>query len=503
MRSNRPPLVGSWSQAATGLLSRADWPRAAVPSEPEVRSRSSAGFWFRRAPIWTLLVIAVVALALAGQVIVGADTMWMVALGDNIGRTGHLPVGLPFAVADTRGWAAVPALGAVLLSWVHRLGPLALPAAQLVVDLALLGLLAVGARRAGARDGASAAVLAVFAVGALPALGVVRGQTLSLIPFALLLLLLREESRRPSLRVWLLVPLVAVWGNLHGAVLLGVAVAGCYLLARRWRSSPWTAAGVGVAMMLALLANPAGVHAPAYYYGVFTNATAQRKLLLWAPLRLDAPFDLLLAVTALALIGLAAYARRPVWEYLALAGLAVATASAARNGIWLGLLTTPPAAQGLTRLHAAISRRRQDTGRSRLDGPLKAFAVAGALIMCSVAATTLAGRAGAFSTDADVATRIARLTAGHTVLAPEPLAESLAADGARVWVSDPLDAFPASDQVAYIDFLLGSGQPAARAFDHVDLAVVTPGSPQAAVAERGGFHTIARIAAYDIDQRIR
>ena len=466
-------------------------------------SRALSGYWLRRPPTWTLLVVAAVPLALAGQVIVGADTMWMVAFGDSIRRTGHLPVGLPFAVADTSGWAPVPALGGVLLSWVHHLGPVALPAAQLVVDLVLLGLLALGARRSGAGDGATAAVLSVFTLGALPALTVVRAQTLSLIPFALMLLLLRAESRRPSVRVWSLLPLVAVWGNLHGAVLLGVAVAGCYLLGRRWRHNPWTAAGVCAAMVLALLVNPAGPRTPAYYYGVFTNATAQRKLLLWAPPRLEAPFDLLLAVTALALIGLAAYGSRPFWEYLVLAGLTVATASAARNGIWLGLFTASPAAAGLTRLQARFSRGRPEAARpSHPAGPLRALPVATALIMCSLAATQLAGRAPAFSADADIASRIARLAAGQTILAPEPLAESLAAAGARVWISDPLDAFPAADQGAYVDFLLGNGQQAARAFNHVDLVVVTPGSPQATLAERSGFRTITRIAGYNLEGRI-
>lgn len=70
----------------------------------------------RRAPVWTLLVIAAAIVVAAGAVVVGADTMWLVALGDAVLRTGQLPAALPFAVADTRGWAAVPTMGALLLS---------------------------------------------------------------------------------------------------------------------------------------------------------------------------------------------------------------------------------------------------------------------------------------------------------------------------------------------------------------------------------------------------
>ena len=46
---------------------------------------------------------------------------------------------------------------------------------------------------------------------------------------------------RTVARVWLLVPLVALWSNLHGGVLLGVAVAGAYLLFARLRRDPLVA----------------------------------------------------------------------------------------------------------------------------------------------------------------------------------------------------------------------------------------------------------------------
>lgn len=70
-----------------------------------------------------------------------------------------------------------------------------------------------------------------------------------------------------------------------------------------------------------------------------------------------------------------------------------------------------------------------------------------------------------------------------------------------MWVSDLLDAFSAQDQAAYIDFLVGAGRHATRALDHADLVVVTPGSPQATLAEGNDFFPIATIATYDIDMR--
>ena len=95
------------------------------------------------------------------------------------------------------------------------------------------------------------------AFAAAPALLIVRSQLFSLAFFPLLVLLLREEARRPSRRVWLLVPLVALWSNLHGGVLLGIAVAGTYLLLSRARQQPVVAAGVLAGMAIALFATPA------------------------------------------------------------------------------------------------------------------------------------------------------------------------------------------------------------------------------------------------------
>ena len=86
--------------------------------------------------------------------------------------------------------------------------------------------------------------LALVALGALPALASVKMQLFSLALFPLVLLLLRADHDRPSRRIWWVVLVIAVWGNLHGAVLLGVAVTGATcsspgFVAARPRPSPW------------------------------------------------------------------------------------------------------------------------------------------------------------------------------------------------------------------------------------------------------------------------
>jgi type II secretory pathway predicted ATPase ExeA len=121
--------------------------------------------------------------------------------------------------------------------------------------------------------------------------------------------------------------------------------------------------------------------------------------------------------------------------------------------------------------------------------------------LLGMAPVVLAGRAQSVATADQTAKAISRIAAGRTVLAPEPLVESLAAAGARVWITDPLDAFTAQDQDAYLDFLLGNAAGARRALDAADLVVTLHGSAQAQLALRAGYTQIAAVAEYDIDTR--
>jgi hypothetical protein len=87
---------------------------------------------------------------------------------------------------------------------------------------------------------------------------------------------------------------------------------------------------------------------------------------------------------------------------------------------------------------------------------------------------------------------------GRVVLADEPLAESLAADGITVWLSNPIDAFGPSDQAAFLDFLSGSG---VAALDRVDVvAVRTSSSADVLVAAQNRFHRVAEVGGWSVYQ---
>lgn len=443
--------------------------RSSRPSQRGVRSaRGGQSSW------GTVLAISAVLAFVACFVRIGADAYWLVALGDHIlsgGGTGH---GLPFAAASTSGWANVVVVAEILLAVIGMAGSHALLVAQLVLDGVALYLLGDGARWLGASDRRTALSLMLVSLGSLPALVVVRAQMLSFIPFVALLLLLRAEHRRPSQRIWLVVPLLVVWSNLHGAVLMGVAVAGCYVLISRLKTRPREAILLGAAALGAPLVTPAWGHTVGYYHGVLSNEAARRGSDLWAAPSLTDPFDVLMILSAVTLLAMVSRARPPLWEGIALLGLAIGTVMAARHGVWLLMMAAGLAAAG----------RRRDADiepASLLCRPAAlGWRQAAVLVLFSAAMAgpilALRGTAPLPAAPRTVAALVA-LADGRTMLAPEPLVESLAADGALVWASDPVDAFSPAVQDMLLDYYAGDPD-GPRALAQVALAVVDPGSHQ-------------------------
>ncbi len=410
-------------------------------------------------------MLALIAAFVAWQAVIGADALWPVAVGRSILDTGRLPARVPFAAADSPGWANVPVLGELVLTAVAAVGDRALAAVQVAAGVVALGLLAGEALRRGGRDRTVAVVVGLVALAGASTLVVIRLQVLSLVPFALLLLLLHRDHGAPGRRIWLLPVLVALWTNLHGAVVLGVAVAGCYLLFSRIRAAPWSTVAVGLVTVLALAVNPAGPGTVRYYLGVFTNEAARRGAGLWAHPSLHQPLDVVMVLALLALAALALRRRQELWMYAALAGLALSTASAARNGVWLSMALVIPAAAPALRERPAPA----------LPARRRALAGWAALVVLAVGVVLGLRTAPVDTTPAGLVPAVRELARGSAVLAPEPLVERLAADGVRVWIGNPIDAFPGADQTAYLDFL--DGLPGGRAaLARVDVVVVESGS---------------------------
>ena len=166
-----------------------------------------------------------------------ADGPWLAELGRAIADRGGIPDGIPYATAVTDGWPNVPVLGELIFALLSSFGSRGVQVAQVAAVAGTLALLARDARRSGARERALAIALLLLVPACFGPLVAIRGQLFSLPLFAACALLLRSEARAPSNRIWLLVPLLALWGNLHGAVLTGAAVAGAYLVFERGREA--------------------------------------------------------------------------------------------------------------------------------------------------------------------------------------------------------------------------------------------------------------------------
>lgn len=405
-------------------------------------------------------------LLLALLTIIGADLMWLVAMGDDVRRSGALPDSVPFAVAPSEGWPPLLVAAEVTLSLIHELGLAGLLVWHFLAVVATLVVVAIDARRRGATDLSTALVLAVLVFGGAATFAVVRLQTFSLILFALTLLLVREQHRSPGRAMWWAPVLVAVWGNLHGSVLLGVCVIGAHLLFSRLARRPVETIALGVATIGALFLNPATWRTAHYYAGVLGNEAAARGEGLWAAPSLGNPFDVLMIVAVVVLGWRALRHRLPLWEYVAVAGLTIATIVAARNGIWLLLVLAAPSASASRSSVAVPVSIGRPTARA------SAAVVAGLLVCAGV----LGFRAQAMA-DADhaLAREVMQEAPGMVILAPAPAVESLATEGVEVWLSNPLDAFGSKDQSAYLDFL--EGRPGMSvAVDGSDAVLVKEGS---------------------------
>jgi hypothetical protein len=410
------------------------------------------------------VVFAVAAVAaLAGSFgVIGADALWLVPLGSQVAH-GHLPGSIAFAAAPTSGWHDVPAASELLFwaAWHALGGGRGLVMWQVLGAAVGFGALAWGLRRQ-ASSGAVALLCAIVLMGSLPAVVVTGFSLYSLAFFPVLLALLEADARAPGHRIWLAVPIVAVWGNLHGAVIVGLGLLAAYLVFSRGRRDPWVSLGVLGASIAAWFMTPALWDTPHYYGGVLGNEAARRGEGLWAPLDLGG-FGVLL-IAAAVVLGVLAWRHVTLWEAVAIVGLVAATVHVGRNGTWLLFVAAYPAARGLR------------------IGELSRRVLVGSGVVCAAGALALLVEGPRDPGSTSLAAAAART--GRPVLAAAILGQQVALAGGRVWVSNPIDAFRRADQRTYLDWLRG-GPGGDAALSDSGYVLVVPGT------------TAGRLAAHD------
>ncbi len=206
----------------------------------------------------------------------------------------------------------------------------------------------------------------------------IRTQSFAYLLFAGCLWLLVEDARRPSSRVFWCLPLLALWGNLHGSVVLGaglVALRGLDGAARGRRLSGLALAVLAPAM---LFVSPYGASLVGYYHDTLFNPAFSSMLNEWQPPTLGAlswPFFAL----AIGVVWLTGRSRTALTRYerLALLATLVGALSATRNIGWFAFAAIMLCPSALEEVFPF--RTPAHAGRSRANG-LAAAGTAVALV---------------------------------------------------------------------------------------------------------------------------
>lgn len=324
-------------------------------------------------------LVAVLALVLSaiGPVLLVPDSWMTLVAGREVWESGIPRTESLTVLADGERWIDQQWLGQLLFFAVYRLGGLsAVTSLQVLAATLSLGLAVTTARMLGA------SARSTFLVGAVsmfvaPWSWQVRGQGLALPLFAATLLLAATYVRRPSGRLFLALPVLVVWANVHGSVVLGaaivsIAVVGTAIGSRRSTTGRrWEIALLPLSW-LAAAATPYGTEIVAYYRLMLVDPPFAGLVVEWQrtrPTVITAAF-FVVAVATVALV--IRNRRRFTWfELVVLALTLVGALQALRGVVWFALVATaflPIAVDGLFRRRDVIAPRRANLALVALVG---------------------------------------------------------------------------------------------------------------------------------------
>lgn len=288
---------------------------------------------------------------------------------------------------------------------IYRLGGLGVLG---IVNVALItgsfGAAVLAARRFGApfRSVLVALPLCVLLISPSRA---IRTQELAMPLFVATAYMLAADSRARSRRVFWVLPVLALWANLHGSATLGATLILLYCATLLWERRreltrsvhAWgRPVALAVGAVTAMLITPYGLHIVGYYYSTMVNGTLRQFVSEWQPVTSSTVVTIALFAT----VGLAlwSFGRNPagttLWEKLGLLVLAAGSIEVVRNAVFLGFvaLIVLPLSLGWGPTQSSSA----DRLRARINGTGAAVALV-AVIGAGIIVATRPSSAIAFS----------------------------------------------------------------------------------------------------------
>ena len=380
---------------------------------PAVRPFEAVRPRFRLGPLLALtgpLALLATAVVLASPALTVQDSWLTLLSGREVAQHGlpsadHLTV-----LASGHPWVDQQWLAALLLYGAACLGGVGLAFAACA--LALLAAFALAALVAYERDASPLSILFFVAAAVVCApWGLqMRAQALALPLFTFVLWLLLRDPGARRRSTMLVLPALGVWANVHGSVVVGVALVVVYALrTRRWRY---------LAAPAAMFVSPYAPQLPGYYRQMLLDPSFGRYIAEWhrtTPSRLTAAF-FTLALLAIVLV-VRKRARLTLFDVLALALSGAVALEAIRGLVWFALAA-------LALLPALATRRPVAT---RFDGR---SATISAALTCAVvgAALVVVAVRPPRTYDTRVPASLAGVVRTHTLAHQKVLADDATAD---------------------------------------------------------------------------
>jgi hypothetical protein len=298
---------------------------------------------------FVLLVLATEALVLAIRLpdLVAPDTWLALVAGRKI-ATGGLPHHDTLTIwPHGASWVDQQWLGQLLMYGTHSVGGLRLVLFLNAVVLVAAFALALGVARSSGGSSRSVALVGAVALFVAFPNSVARTQVFAFVFFVAVFALLAWDSRAASRRVFLVLPLLVLWANVHGSAVLGAGLVVLWALASVVRAvrRPGAgkvvlrAAGLALAAPICLLASPYAFDLPGYYRTVLASPAFRSFVTEWAPTSFPDQWPFFVLAVAALWLTARKPARLSLFEHGALLFTLVAGLAAVRNIAWFALVT--------------------------------------------------------------------------------------------------------------------------------------------------------------------